>query len=199
MLKSYKNLKFYFCVVTIDTVRKNFIRKICYKKKYKFLQLKNTPTYSLVNRISKKGNFLKIYKEIKKFHINYLLREKFYSIPLSSTFLFFYNKYYSFRDLDRILYWKFLQLDCMFINKTKIFKKKKKSLSKLLFLTEKNRTILCINILKNIILLNIKRRKKNITKFLFLSLYNYIVNDKNNLVLKVKYKLYKQKLIQLQE
>lgn len=71
-------------------------------------------------------------------------------------------------------------------------------MNKLIFIKGVKRLLLCINFLKYLILLNCKRKKQNMNYNLFLPLFNYLTNDKNNLVLKVKYRLYKQKLIKLQ-
>jgi hypothetical protein len=103
MLFLFKNINFKFCVIDVLNNKKNYQYKICYKKKYKFLNLKNTTSQSLSNRVMKRGNFLKVYKLVKKFYYNFLLKQKFNSIPLMSNFLFFYNKYQSFRDFDRVL------------------------------------------------------------------------------------------------
>jgi len=86
----------------------------------------------------------------------------------------------------------------MFSHKAKFFKKKKQYSTKLIFVTNQKRLLLAINFLKCLILLNVKRRKKNLTTNLFNPLYNYITIDKNNLVEKVKYRIYRQKLMQLQ-
>lgn len=193
-------IKFSFCVNDILENKQNFQYKFCYKKKYKFLNLKNSPTQALSNRLMKRGNYLKIYKLVKRFYYDFILRQKFKSIPLMSNFLFFFKKYQSFRDFDRVLLWKYNSLDCMFTAKTrKIVKKKKKKFNlNLLFITGLKRTLLCINIIKYIVLMNLKRRKKNIS-FLFLSpLFQYLMSDKVNSVVKIKYKIYKHKLMQLQ-
>lgn len=98
-----KKLTYTFCISTILENKKNFQHKICYKKKYSFLNLKHNTSQILATRILKKGNFLKVYKVIKKFYYIYILREKFKNIPLNSNYMFFYNKYQSFRDFDRVL------------------------------------------------------------------------------------------------
>jgi hypothetical protein len=88
----------------------------------------------------------------------------------------------------------------MFTAKTrKITKKKKKKFNlNLLFITGLKRTLLCINIIKYVILMNLRRRKKNLN-FLFLQpLFLYLMHDKVNSVIKIKYKIYKHKLMQLQ-
>lgn len=88
----------------------------------------------------------------------------------------------------------------MFTAKTrKIKKNKKKNFNlNLLFITGLKRTILCINILKYVILMNLKRKKKNISFQYLYPIFQYIMNDKVNSVIKVKYKIYKHKLMQLQ-
>ena len=86
----------------------------------------------------------------------------------------------------------------MFIFRAKYIGKKKKYLTKTVFLFKKKRILYCINILKNLILLYCRRKKKNITNQLFYPLYNYLVQDKFSLVHKVKYRIYKQKLAKMQ-
>jgi hypothetical protein len=96
-------INYSFCVIDVLENKKLLQYKICYKKKYKFLNLKNSTSQALSNRLMKRGNFLKIYKLLRKFFYNNVLKQKFSSIPLMSNFLFFYNKYQSFRDFDRVL------------------------------------------------------------------------------------------------
>lgn len=97
------NINFFFCVKDLLETKESFQYKMCYQKKYKFLNLKNLPSQAIANRLMKRGNYLKIYKLLKKFYYNFILRQKFASIPLMSNFLFFYKKYQSFRDFDRVL------------------------------------------------------------------------------------------------
>lgn len=97
------NTKSKFCISNILDLRENFKPKMCFKKKYQFLKLKHTPTYSLSNRLQKKGNHLKMYKPLKAYYYNYILFKKFKFIPSTCNFLFFFNKSYTFRDFDRVL------------------------------------------------------------------------------------------------
>ena len=198
MRKLTNNLTSNFCVSNLITLRKQFSYKICYKKKYKFLQLKHTPTYAIANRLMREGKFLKIYKLVKKFYNYSFLFTNFKKIPVSSNFLFFYLRYFSFRDSDRVFFWKYKQLDCMFANKVKKLKKKKQQLSNIVFLEPTKRPLLCINFIKYLILLNVQRKKKNIKTELFKPLSEFIIENKVSIVTKVKYKIYKQKLMQLQ-
>lgn len=202
-MRNLLNLKQYnFCLNDLADMRQNFKHKICYKKKYSFLNLKHTPTYALTNRLMKKGNFLKTYKTLKSFYYKDMLRGSFNQIPIMSNFLFFYNKYHAFKDLDRVLIWKYNQLDCMFSAKTRKIKQKKKEKKKqnvkLVFITGIKRVLLCINFIKYVILLRCKRKKKNMSLALFNPLFHYLTQDKVNSVIKVKYRIYKHKLMQLQ-
>ena len=85
-------------------IRNKFKHKICYKKRYEFLNLKHTTSQTMSNRLIKKGNKLKTYKLLKYFYNINVLRYKIKEISQTSNFMFFYNKYYSFRDLDRVLF-----------------------------------------------------------------------------------------------
>lgn len=86
----------------------------------------------------------------------------------------------------------------MFNYKSKKFKKKKKSLSKIIFTFSNKRLLLTMNFIKYMILLNCKRKQKKMEFSLFLPLYDYIINDKINSILKIKYKIYRLKLVQMQ-
>lgn len=97
------NLKYSFCIVDLLNNKKNFQFKICYKNKYSFLNLKHSTSQILASRIMKRGNFLKTYKLLKKFYYKQMLRIKFNSIPETSNYIFFYKKYQSFKDFDRVL------------------------------------------------------------------------------------------------
>lgn len=68
----------------------------------------------------------------------------------------------------------------------------------MLFITGLKRTLLCINIIKYLILMNLKRRKKNMNYTYLNPLYQFLITDKSNSVIKLKYKIYKHKLMQLQ-
>lgn len=192
------NIKKKFSIDSLSLLRNNYNHKICYKSKYKFLNLKLTPSQSLANRLTKKSNFLKSYKIIKKFYYNFLLKKMFQKLPINCNFVFFYKKYYSFRDFDRVLFWKYNSLDCMFTNKIKKLKKKKQKILNYLFISGKKRIIFTINLVKTLILLNFQRKKKNLLTSNLTPLYDFIVNDKNNNLIKIKYRIYKQKLMKMQ-
>jgi len=82
------------------------------------------PSNIIASRLLKQSKYLKIYKLIKKYYLQEILKTKLPNISLSSSFLFFYKKYNSFKDFDRTFFWKLIQLECMF--SIKVVKKKKK-------------------------------------------------------------------------
>jgi len=88
-------------------------------------------------------------------------------------------------------------LNCMFNHKSKKFKKNKTKKSTIKFVLKKKRLLLTINFIKNVILLDCKRSNKNMQFKLFTPLYDFIVNQKSNIILKVKLKIYKIKLSQM--
>jgi len=161
------------------------------------LNLKHTPSVALSNRLMKRGNFLKSHKLLKYFYYVYLLRLKKKTIDMKNSFLYLHKTYLSFRDFDRVLFWKFNSLNCMFKNNIKYFRKKKKWLSSLKFVIKGKRILTAINFLKCLILLNCKRREKKLQYKLFNPLYEYLLEPRNNGPLKVKYRIYKLKLSQM--
>ena len=86
----------------------------------------------------------------------------------------------------------------MFNYKVKYFKKKKQQSVQMNFIVGMKRQLCCVNFLKYLIILNCQRKKKKMLYKLFYPLLNYISFDKNSMIVKIKYKIYKQKLIQLQ-
>ena len=85
----------------------------------------------------------------------------------------------------------------MFSYKIKRFKKSKKIKDNLEFIRGVKRTILCINYIKYLILLYCKRRSKNMIYKLFMPLNDYLIQDKGSMVMKIKYKVYRKKLVNL--
>lgn len=195
----FKKYSYKFCIVTILSNRKNTQEKLCYKKKYKFLNLKQTATQQLATRLMKRGNYLKVYKVIKKYYYMRVLRDLFYSIPMSSNFMFFFNKYQSFRDFDRVLHWKYSMLDCMFSAKTRKTKKNKKKINTigLVFITGLKRSLFCLSLIKYVLLLQLRRKKKNLTFDYLTPVFNYLMHDRQNPIISLKYKIYKHKLMQM--
>jgi len=76
-------------------------------------------------------------------------------------------------------------------------KKKKKILTNLIFITGNKRLVLSINFLKYVILLHTKKKEKNMNTNYFLPLGDFLSKDKNSMVVKIKYKIYKKKLAKM--
>lgn len=188
------NINYNFSLQNIKDLRKKFSLKICYKKKYNFLNLKYTPSQALSCRLTKRGNFLKTYRLLKNFYYIHLLKKKKTSINRHNNFLFLYKTYTSFKDFDRVLFWKYKSLNCLFNYKVKKFRKKKRKINTIKFTFKKKRLLLTLNFIKCLILLDCKRGNKKMQFKLFEPLYDFIINDKSNLTLKVKLKIYKLKL-----
>lgn len=85
----------------------------------------------------------------------------------------------------------------MYAYKVKKLKKKKQQFKTFVFIKGVKRLLLCVNFIKYLILLKYKRKKKNLTTQFFNPLYNYLTEDKNSSVLKIKYRIYRQKLMQI--
>jgi hypothetical protein len=81
-----------------------FQHKICYNQKLNFLKLKSTPSKSIACRITKRGNFLKTYKQLKYFFYKFLLKTYFKKIPVNSNFLYLFYRYHSFKNFDSVLF-----------------------------------------------------------------------------------------------
>jgi hypothetical protein len=82
--------------------------------------------------------------------------------------------------------------------KKKNVKKKQSYSINLLFLTGIKIILFCINFIKYVTLLQCKKKKKNLKLDLFRQLYLYLIYDKSNSVTKIKFQIYKHKLMQLQ-
>ena len=82
----------------------------------------------------------------------------------------------------------------MFSHKCKYLKKKKKTLTNLNFLLSRKRVLISINFIKYLILLDYRIKEKKFQFKLFTPLYNFITNDRSNLLLRVKLQIYKIKV-----
>ena len=190
------NMKYKFSVKGLLSLKSKFAHKLVFNKKHAFIKKKSMPVQSLSCRFMNKGNFLKIYKQINYVYYKHFLRTKLKTTPLSSNFLFFFKKYDSFKSFDKTLFWRISQLDCIFSHKHNASKKKKTSSLNLKHISGVKRLLLCLNFLKFVIMLSISRKRKNLSYGLWDPLLKYITNEKDNLPLTLKYKIYRYKLSQ---
>ena len=149
---------------------------------------KDTPTRTLTGQLFRRGNFLKTYKLLKLFFNSYFLREIIPKELKTKIFVYYFNKYKSFKDLDRAFWWKLQQINCM-------FNLKKKKVTYVYGVNGIKRVLLLFKWLKNLILLNYN--KKNHTVNLFKPLAHFLLAEKNNKLLNIKLKIYRVKLVEI--
>ncbi len=90
-------------VQQLGAQRLKFQHKICFRNDLTHLRLKTTPTISVVSRLFRDGNFLRIYKKIQEGYLhNFIKLVKF--LPHNNEFKNLYYQYESFRDLNRVLF-----------------------------------------------------------------------------------------------
>ena len=114
---------------------------MCFKKKLNFLKLRVNLTNSMSNRVVINSNFLKSYRNLRRYYLR-LLRANFsLGLPLKylnyylSTFdnkkyLIMYSKTHFMKEFDYVLLWKALQTNSLFNVAVNITKKKKKFIFK---------------------------------------------------------------------
>ena len=191
----YKNnendIFFYKHLNLLINTRKMFSHKICYKNKYKFLKLKDTPTKSLATRIYRHGNFLQTYKLCKKYFYKYFLHNNIKKLDKEDEFFkFFYNSTNS-RDFDQVLLWKIQQIDCIFDMKPN---KKDSRYPYIYYINGQKRYLLVLSWLKCLFFLE---KKKYNSLSLYKPLDNFLLSKQNNnQIYNIKLIQYNLKLIQ---
>lgn len=109
---------------------------MCFKKHLTFLKYKENCSKSLSNRVVKKSNYMRSYKDINFFYVNYLRsnflknnKSKQFKTKFKNKDIYFflnaYKQYLSLNDLNRALLWRMLQVDPIFKMQTTILKHKK--------------------------------------------------------------------------
>ena len=90
-------------------------------------------------------------------------------------------------------------LDYMFSAKKRKNKKNKKKINTigLVFITGLKRSLYCLSLLKYVILLQLRRKKKNLNFDYLFPVFSYLMYDRQNPVISLKYKIYKHKLMQM--
>lgn len=106
--------KYTFTVEALSNIRKITCSKVCFKKKLNFLKLRVNLTNSMSNRIVINSNFLKSYRNLRRYYLR-LLRANFsLGLPLKylnyylSTFdnkkyLIMYSKTHFMKEFDYVL------------------------------------------------------------------------------------------------
>ncbi len=180
--------KIYFSTQQLAQQRLKFSHKICFKVDRQPLKLKSTPTISLSCRLFRDGNFLRLYKNCQYFFIKILLY-KINSLPHNNEFKNLFYQYQSFRDFNRVLFWKLMTVNCIF-NLKKLKNKKI-----LYYLKPERRAVLVLLWLKNILKLR-KKNDHNLGLELYYPLLNFICNSKEvNEIYALKLKVYKLRVV----
>jgi len=180
--------KFFFSMQQLATQRLKFQHKICFKPSLSHLRLKSTPALAMTARLYRDGNFLRVYKKLQKaFFINLL--QHIPQLPHNNEFKNLFHQYHSFRDINRVLFWKLTSVNCLF----NIKKLKNKRI--LYYLKPEKRAVLVLLWLKNLVKLR-KKDYNNCSFSLFTSLFNFIRSNKNvNEVFSLKLRIYKLRLV----
>lgn len=176
-----------FSIQQLGAQRDKFKHKICFNASKNDLKLKSTPAIALTSRTFRDGKFLKAYKNCNKFFINIILKQ-ISKLSYNNEFKNYFHQYQSFRDLNRVLFWKIMSINCLFNLK----KLKKKKL--LYYLPPSRRCIVVLMWLKNILRLNRKNDHNN-NIFFFKPIATFIFSNKQvNSIQHLKLKIYKMRL-----
>ncbi len=179
---------FNFSVEQLGQQRSRFQHKLCFKQDRESLKLKSSPTIAIACRLMRDGKFLTLYRNCLKFYYMYVL-PKVYNLPANNEYKNFYFQYQSFKDFNRVLFWKIMSINPLFSLK----RVKKRKL--LYYLKPKKRMVLILSWLKYIIKLS-KKNSHNNTQSLFKPVYIFLSTQReNNEIYNLKLKLYKMRLM----
>lgn len=182
------SIVFKFSVQQIGSQRLKFQQKICFRQNLNHLKLKTTPSIAITSRLFRDGNFLRLYKKFQKAFFTSLL-SKVGVLPQNNEFKNLYYQYQSFRDLNRVLFWKLMSVNCLFNLK------KLKNTRILYYLKPDRRVVLVLLWLKNLTKLR-KKDYHNCSPLLFTSIFNFICSNKNtNEVYSLKLRVYRLRLV----
>lgn len=182
------SLKYSFSVQQLGKQRLKFQHKICFKPTLSHLRLKTTPTTAIAGRLFRDGNFLRLYKNTQRSFFK-LLVSTVDSLPHNNEFKNLYIRYFSFRDFNRVLFWKIMSVNSLF-NLKKLDKKKI-----IYYLSPEKRQVVVLLWLKNIIKLA-KKDFHNCNPQLLEPLAKFIYTNKiSNDIFSIKLKIYKLRLM----
>lgn len=178
---------FPFSIQQLASQRVKYQHKICFKPTLAHLKLKSNPTWSVISRITRDGKSLLFYKLLRKAYISKIL-PLITKLPQNNEFKNLYDQYESFNDLDRVLFWKLISVNCLFSLK------RKNNLNSLYYLKPERRVVLALSWLKNFMQLN-KKNFNNSRCVFFQPVFNFISTNKagNNLFY-LKLRIYKLRL-----
>lgn len=180
--------KYNFSLQQLSLQRLKFQHKMCFKPSLNHLRLKTTPAIAVGARLFRDGNFLRVYKQLQRSFQTHLLPQVSKLAP-NNEFKNLYARYRSFRDINRVLFWKILSVNSLF----NVKKLKKKRI--IYYLKPERRLVLVLFFLKNLTKLR-KKNFKNLSPVLFESIFKFIcANRSHNEVFSLKLKIYKLRLV----
>lgn len=181
-------LNFTFSVQQLGKQRVAFRHKICFRDSLTYLGLKATPTTAIASRLFRDGNFLRMYKKTQASFFTYLV-DLAPTLPHNNEFKNLYMRYYSFRDFNRILFWKIMSVNTLF-NLKKLSNKRI-----IYYLPKERRQVVVLLWLKNVIRLS-KKDYGNCNVELFKPLVKFLYTNKNtNDIFSLKLKIYKMRMM----
>lgn len=183
-----QQLQFTFSVQQLGKQRLKFQHKICFKPALSHLRLKTTPTVAVAARLFRDGNFLRLYKKTQKAFFKTLV-QMVDSLPHNNEFKNLYIRYFSFRDFNRVLFWKIMSVNSLFNLRT-LDKKRI-----IYYLAPERRQVVVLLWLKNIIKLY-KKDFHNCTPELLQPLIKFVYTNKiSNDIFSIKLKIYRLRLM----
>ena len=181
-------LKSNFSVQQLAKQRVAFKHKICFRESLTHLGLKTTPTIAIASRLFRDGNFLRLYRQTQNAFFKYITAVV-PQLPHNNEFKNLYIRYYSFRDFDRILFWKIMSVNSLF-NLKKLSNKRI-----IYYLPKERRQVVVLLWLKNIIKLS-KKDYGNCNVDLLKPLVKFVYTNKNtNEIFSIKLKIYKMRMM----
>lgn len=172
----------------LGSQRVKFQHKICFKESLSHLRLKTTPSVALASRLYRDGNFLRLYKRLQKSFQTHLLSSVDF-LPQNNEFKNLYEQYESFRDINRVFFWKLMSVNTLF-NLKKLKNKKI-----LYYLRPERRVVLILLWLKNLTKLR-KKDYHNLSPELFRPIFDFVCANKvNNEVFSLKLRIYRLRLV----
>lgn len=179
---------FKFSIQQLGSQRSKFQHKICFKDSLYHLKLKTTPSISIASRLYRDGNFLRLYKKLQKNFQTHLLTSVDF-LPQNNEFKNLYEQYESFRDINRVFFWKLMSVNTMF-NLKKLKNKKI-----LYYLRPERRVVLVLLWLKSLTKLR-KRDYNNLSPNLFKPIFDFICSNRGtNEVFGLKLRIYRLRLV----
>ena len=205
-----RHVQYNYTTANLGYLREKYNLSVCYRDRYHFLKYQKTVSKNFSNRIVLHSNFLKSYKQLKKYYIA-RLRKIFLVNTFNTRYLcgytdfykdisYFFNVHKQFKSLnclDRALLWRATQINSIFKITYSEKKKKKKYFykSRITFVKPYKRILMVWSWL-NVFIRAFAQKDKKWGSSLGPSLENFLMSPTNTHVLTdVKLQVYKLQLL----